>query len=143
MKRKDEQRGPHDVPLPPALLATLREWEKADGDGALYVCPAPRDPKYPITPEGVEKFYRDKLGLGGKHSPHSWRSAFSTIARDAGKDGDTIESQLDHQVGSKVASAYDRAKRYALRNELVQWYESTLISARDGAEVVPIRKGAQ
>lgn len=140
MKRKDAGRGPHVVPLPPALLAELREWKKADGDDAIFICPAPRDPSKPITPEGVEKFYRDALQLAGKHSPHSWRSAFSTIARDAGKDGDSVEAQLDHVVGNKVASAYDRAKRLALRRELMTWYEEMLLASRDGAEVIPIRQ---
>jgi integrase len=139
---KDQQRGPHDVPLPPALLALLNEWRAADGKDATYVCPAPRDCDRPITPEGVEKFYRDVLKLAGKHSPHSWRSAFSTIARDAGKDPDSIEAQLDHLVGNKVAAAYDRAKRLKLRRELMNWYEQTLLAARDGATVTPMRARA-
>lgn len=141
MKRKDEGRGPHVLPLPPALLAALRDWRKADGADAVYVCPAPRDPSKPITPEGVEKFYRRALGLSGKHSPHSWRSAFSTVAREEGKDGDAVESQLDHVVGNPVAASYDRAKRLQRRRELVRWYERTLIAARDGAAVVTIRGG--
>lgn len=138
MKRKDEGRGPHQVPIPPVLLAALREWRKADADDPKMVCPAPRDAKRAITPEGVEKFYRDALQLTGKHSPHSWRSAFSTVAREAGKDGDVIEAQLDHVVGTKVAAAYDRAKRLALRRELMRWYEAQLVSARDGAEVIAL-----
>lgn len=138
MKRKDEDRGPHVVPLPPALLAALREWRDTDGASAVYVCHAPRDAAKPITAEGVEKFYRNALELGGKHSPHSWRSTFSTVAREAGKDGDIVESQLDHVVGNKIAAAYDRAKRLALRRELLTWYEATLIAARDGAAIVAI-----
>lgn len=138
MKRKDAVRGPHVVPLPPGLLATLREWRKADGADAKYVCLAPRDPSKPITPEGAEKFYRRALGLGGKHSPHSWRSAFSTVCREAGKDGDAVESQLNHVVGTNVASAYDRAKRLELRRKLMKWYEGQLITARDGAIVIDI-----
>lgn len=142
MKRKDEVRGPHVVPLPPALLSMLREWHTADGEGAGYVCPAPRDPAKPITPEAVEKHYRNVLGLGGKHSPHSWRSAFSTVCREAGKDGDVVEAQLDHVVGNKIAAAYDRAKRLAQRRELLHWYETTLIAARDGAAVVRLSSAA-
>ena len=140
MKRKDSERGPHVVPLPLQLAVSLREWLAADGNRAGYVCPAPRDAKRSITPEAVEKYYRDALGLGGKHSPHSWRSAFSTVCREAGRDGDSIEAQLDHVVGNKVASAYDRAQRLELRRELTGWYERTLIAARDGADVVGIRK---
>jgi integrase len=139
MKRKDEERGPHVVPLPPMLLAALREWRKADGTDTGYVCPAPRDAAKPITAEAVEKHYRNALDLAGKHSPHSWRSAFSTVAREVGKDGDAIEAQLDHVVGNKVSSAYDRARRVELRRPLMTWYEGALVAARDGAAVLPMR----
>jgi integrase len=136
MKRKDEKRGPHVVPLPGALLEALREWHESDGAGAVYVCRAPRDPAKPVTAEAVEKHYRNALALGGKHSPHSWRSAFSTVARDAGKDADAIEAQLDHVVGNKTAASYDRAKRLELRRALMTWYEDALIAARDRAKVL-------
>ncbi|MEJ7669974.1 MAG: integrase arm-type DNA-binding domain-containing protein [Casimicrobiaceae bacterium] len=136
MKRKDVERGPHQIPIPPALMTMLREWREADGPNAVFVCPAPRNPSKPITPEALEKYYRNALNLAGRHSPHSWRSAFSTVAREAGKDGDTVEAQLDHVVGSKVASAYDRSRRLDLRRELMRWYETQLIAARDGKQVV-------
>lgn len=139
MKRKDAQRGPHVVPLPPQLLALLREWHRADGDGAIYAAPAPHGDG-PITREAIEKFYRRTLELTGKHSPHSWRSVFSTWGRDAGKDADAVEAQLDHMIGTKQAAAYDRAKRLEIRRALMAWYERQLLTARDGAKVVPLRK---
>jgi integrase len=138
-QHKNLERGPHIVPLPPGLIAALREWREADDSNAVYVCPAPRDAANPVTVEAVEKHYRRTLGLAGKHSPHSWRSTFSTICRDAGKDNEVIEAQLDHVVGNKVAAAYDRAKRLELRRELMLWYEATLTAARDGANVRSIR----
>ena len=141
MKVRKQERGPHIIPIPRQLLAELKQWHAADGRDAVLVCAAPRDPSRPITPEGVEKFYRDVLELAGKHSPHSWRSVFKTIAADAGKDSEVIEAQLDHVVGNKVASAYDRAKRLELRRKLMQWYEGALLEARDGAEVVPLKRG--
>jgi integrase len=141
MKIRDQARGTHQIPIPRHLLAELKQWREADGPGALLVCPAPRDSKRAITPEGVEKHYRDALDLAGKHSPHSWRSTFKTICADAGKDSEIVEAQLDHVVGNKVAAAYDRAKRLELRRRLMQWYESELIAARDGGEVVPLRAG--
>lgn len=139
MKRKDAQRGPHVVPLPPQLLTLLREWHRADGDGAIYAAPAPHGDG-PITREAIEKFYRRTLELTGKHSPHSWRSVFSTWGRDAGKDADAVEAQLDHMIGTKQAAAYDGAKRLEIRRELMAWYERQLLTARDGAKVVPLRK---
>lgn len=47
MKQKDEERGPHIVPIPPALLGELKEWQAADGADAVYVCVAPRDTERP------------------------------------------------------------------------------------------------
>jgi integrase len=131
MKRKDSTRDDHEIPLPPLLLATVREWRKDDEAEAVMVCPAPRDKRRSITAEGVEKYYRDVLGLAGKHSPHSWRSAFSTVARNAGKADEVIKTQLDHQVGNKTDSIYDRATRLRLRRILLTWYEKQLIAARD------------
>lgn len=140
MKLKDAERGAvHLVPLPPVLLAQLREWRAIDGPDAKYVCVAPRDIGTFISREAAEKFYRIQLSLADKHSPHSWRSAFSTICNDAGKPSELIEAQLDHQVGNAVASAYDRAQRIELRRDLLTWYEGKLIAARDGATMTALR----
>lgn len=142
MKRKDAERGPHQVPIPPQLLAQMREWKRADGDGATWVCPSP-DGENPITREAVEKFYRRGLKLAGKHSPHSWRSVLSTWANDAGEDSDAVEAQLDHVTGGKVKTAYDRAKRLERRADLMAWHEAALIAARDGAKVLPLTRRAK
>ena len=137
MKRKDTERGSHVVPIPPRLLAMMKEWRHMDGDDAVYVCPAPRADAH-ITREAVEKFYRRTLDLSRKHSPHSWRSVLSTWANDAGEDADAVEAQLDHATGGKVKAAYDRAKRLERRADLMAWHEEALIAARDGAKVVQL-----
>jgi len=131
MKRKDLARGDHLVPIPPKLLSAMREWRRADGERAVYVCPTPRA-EAPITREAMEKFYRVQLGLVGKHSPHSWRSVLSTWARDAGKDRDVVEAQLDHVTGNATETSYDRGKRLDRRRELLSWHEQMLTAARDG-----------
>ena len=131
MKRKDPERGPHQVPIPPRLRAAMRTWRREGGNNAVYVCPSPNSAAHHITRESVEQFYRITLGLVGKHSPHSWRSTFSTLARDAGKDSEAVEAQLDHVIGSKIQAAYDRARRLELRRTLMTWYESRLIELRD------------
>jgi integrase len=140
MKRKDVARGPQMVPLPPRLLALVKEWRRADGVEAVFVCPSPRG-NSPVTREAVEKFYRRGLKLSGKHSPHSWRSVLSTWANDAGEDTDAVEAQLDHATGGKVKAAYDRAKRLQRRADLMAWHEDALIVARDGARVVQLKRG--
>jgi integrase len=88
----------------------------------------------------MEKFYRVTLGLAGKHSPHSWRTVFSTWARDAGKDRDVVEAQLDHVTGNATETSYDRAHRIDRRRELLAWHEESLIAARDGAKIVELRR---
>jgi len=133
MKRKDPTRGPHLVPIPPKLLSAMRLWRREDGKEAHYVCPgAGNSTAGHISRESVEKLYRETLGLKGKHSPHSWRSTFSTMARDAGKEPEVVEAQLDHVVGNRVAAAYDRAKRLELRRDLMKWYESKLLELQVG-----------
>jgi integrase len=132
MKRKEPERGAHLVPIPPQLLAQMREWRRADGENAEFVCPAPGGER-PITREAVEKFYRRTLKLTGKHSPHSWRSVIKTWVENAEKSTDAVEAQLDHIIGGKIAASYDRANRLAVRRELIAWYEGELIAARDGA----------
>jgi integrase len=143
MKRKDQERGPHEVPIPPRLLAMMKDWRHMDGEDSMYVCPSPAGDA-PITREAVEKFYRRTLNLSGKHSPHSWRSVLSTWANDAGEDADAVEAQLDHATGGKVKAAYDRAKRLERRADLMAWHEGALLAARDGAQVVQLatRKAA-
>lgn len=137
MKRKDVDRGAHVVPLPPALLESMREWHRADGEQRMYMCPSPRG-EASITREAMEKFYRVTLGLAGKHSPHSWRTVFSTWAADAGKDRDAVEAQLDHVTGNATETSYDRGKRLERRRELLAWHEAELLAARDGATIISI-----
>lgn len=131
-------RGDHVIPLPPYLLAQLREWKRTDGD-AEYVCPAPRGNGH-VTREAVEKFYRRTLGLSGKHSPHSWRTVMKSWAADHGEEPDLAQSCLDHGIGNKVDQSYDQAQRLDRRREFVERHEARLIAARDGAKVVPLRK---
>jgi integrase len=138
MKARKRDRGPHLVPLPPRLLAQLRQWHAADGDGAAFVCPGIRGGDT-LSDTKLQDFYRDDIGLRGKHRPHSWRSLLKTWAADAGKSTEAVEQQLDHSIGNATTVAYDRADRLGPRRELMTWYESELIAARDGAAVVDLR----
>ncbi len=138
MKKKDPELPPHSVPLPPRLAESLKQWRSEDNGTSPFVCPAPRDTSKPITPEACEKHYREALDLAGKHSPHSWRSVFKTLCGDKGKNNDLVEAQQDHQIGTKVESAYDRATRLARRRKLMTWYESALIDARDKPKIASL-----
>lgn len=130
----------HRVPLSPEIADELRRWREMFG-GKGYVFPSPQGGKY-IGRESIEKVYRITLALGGKHSPHGWRSAFSTLARDNGFARDVVELALDHAHDNEVARAYDRGERFDDRIKLFQWWGAQLAAAQRGATVIPLKTKA-
>lgn len=126
----------HRIPLGPEIAEELRQWKQIIG-GRGYVFPSPTGNKH-IGREGIEKVYRVTLGLDGKHTPHGWRSAFSTLARDHGFERDVVELALDHAYDNEVARAYDRGERFVQRTDLYEWWGHQLINAERGAKIIPI-----
>lgn len=137
MKAQDRQHD-HRIILGPTIAAELRAW-RDQGTGKGYVFPSPLDGRKHITRESLEKLYRVTFKLEGKHTPHGWRSSLSTLARDEGGfDRDVVELALDHIHDSEVVRAYDRGERLEQRIKLMQWWDSELVRAQRGAEVVPL-----
>jgi integrase len=126
----------HRVPLCPEITAELKQWREVFG-GRGYVFPSPTGGKF-IGRESIEKVYRVTLGLEGKHSPHGWRSALSTLARDQGFPRDVVELALDHAHDNEVARAYDRGERFTQRVVLFNWWGQQLAAAQRGAKVIPM-----
>jgi integrase len=137
MKRKEHHHD-HKVVLSPVIVAELREWRQLSG-GKGYLFRSPTGAKH-ISPEALEKAYRETLALRDKHCPHGWRSAFSTLARDHGFDRDVVELALDHVHDNDVVRAYDRGERLEHRIKLMSWWGDQLTNAQHGADVVPLRK---
>lgn len=126
----------HRLPLCPEIAIELRSWKDRFG-GKGYVFPSPAGGKH-IGRESIEKVYRVTLGLAGKHSPHGWRSAFSTLARDNGFARDVVELALDHAHDNDVARAYDRGERFTQRVILFNWWGEQLATAQRGAKIIPL-----
>lgn len=126
----------HRVPLCPNIAAELRQWKEVFG-GKGYVFPSPAGGKF-IGRESIEKVYRVTLELAGEHSPHGWRSAFSTLARDNGFARDVVELALDHAYDNEVARAYDRGERFTQRVQLFNWWGEQLAAAQRGARIIPL-----
>lgn len=137
MKSRDRHHD-HKIILGPAIAAELREWRKVSG-GKGRVFRSPAGLKH-ITRESLEKAYRVTLGLKDQHSPHGWRAAFSTLAKDNGFERDVVELALDHIHDSDVARAYDRGERLQQRIKLMNWWGEQLSQAERGADVVPMSK---
>lgn len=130
----------HRVPLSPEIADELRRWRQMFG-GKGFVFPSPQGGKH-IGRESIEKMYRVTLALGGKHSPHGWRSAFSTLARDNGFARDVVELALDHAHDNEVARAYDRGERFDDRIKLFYWWGRQLATAQRGGTVIPLKSKA-
>jgi integrase len=127
-KMKVSQReSDHRIPLCSEVASDLRRWQSLTG-GRGFVFPSPTGGKH-IGRESIEKVYRVTLKLAGKHSPHGWRSAFSTLAREHGFEREVVELALDHVHDNEVARAYDRGERFAKRQALFAWWGSQLAEA--------------
>jgi integrase len=68
------------------------------------------------------------LGYQGRHTPHGFRSAFSTLAHEANKDHRLIEMCLAHKDCDKVSASYNSATQVSARRELLQWYADEIDS---------------
>lgn len=136
-KMKDHTRiGDHRIPLGPQITAELKQWGKLFGRKG-YVFPSPTGNQF-ISRESLEKAYRVTLNMSGKHAPHGWRSAFSTLARDNGFEQDVVELALDHAHGNEVVRAYDRGERFTQRVGLYKWWGEKLTHAQNGAEIIEL-----
>ena len=129
----------HRVILPTQIAVELRKWRLVQPQAGMYVFPGHQGRSH-LSREAIEKALRDTMGLAGKHSPHGWRSALSTRAReDTDFDAELIDLSLDHVHASDVALAYDRGQRLGKRVALMAWWGNALETAEHG-RVVPAFK---
>ena len=127
----------HRVPLSAEIAEELRNWQHVFGRKGL-VFPSPSGTKH-ISRESIEKVYRVTLELANKHTPHGWRSAFSTLAREQGFERDVVELAMDHAHDSEVVRAYDRGERFTQRIALYKWWGEQLSVAQRGAKIIPLK----
>jgi integrase len=137
MKSRDRDHD-HKIILAPVIAKELRQWHQRSGS-KRFVFPSPAGGKH-ITRESLEKAYRVTLGLAGAHSPHGWRSALSTLARDHGFERDAVELALDHIHDNDVVRAYDRGERLHQRVKLMTWWGDELTRAQRGADVTALKR---
>ena len=123
----------HRVVLPAQIAAELRRWKSLHEESGDYVFPGHQGRPH-LSREALEKALRETLKLAGKHSPHGWRSALSTRAReDTEFDAELIDLSLDHVHATDVALAYDRGQRLEKRMALMAWWGDSLHAAETGS----------
>jgi len=122
LDRKEELGGDHLVPLAPQAIAVLRALWPLTGARDL-VFPSTRHAHRPMS-ENTLGYLLNRAGYHGRHVPHGFRAAFSTIMNEwverNGKDHDRqiIDLMLAHVPKGKVESAYNRAAYMPRRREL-------------------------
>ncbi len=131
----------HKVVLPETIANELRAWHKAHPESGEYVFPGRQGGNH-LSRESVEKMMRVTLSLEDKHSPHSWRSSFSTLAKEDGAFArEVVDLALDHVHDTTTARSYDRGERLMQRIKLMTWWGEALQKAQQHTtKVTPIRK---
>ncbi|MCZ4341503.1 integrase arm-type DNA-binding domain-containing protein [Sphingomonadaceae bacterium G21617-S1] len=134
--RKGMDRYAHIVPLSRQAVELLRaawslsgtdEEREVTGVGPLIF--ARGRAAAPIGVNALSSLYR-RAGLQGRHVPHGWRAAFSTIMNDRRpRDRLEIDACLAHLPKDKVEAAYNRSVQLDLRRELLQEWADQLLPA--------------
>ncbi|UIJ43692.1 integrase arm-type DNA-binding domain-containing protein [Sphingomonas cannabina] len=149
MKLEVEEKGDtaydHRAPLVPQAVATLRALRLLTGR-CRYPFPNSRTTAKPMTDSAISSLYLE-LGYRGKHVPHGWRTAFSTImnewAAKHGRDHDrlVIDLMLAHKPKGMSSSefAYNRALFSDRRRELAQVWADMIMEGLD--EPMALLKG--
>ncbi|MDY7525377.1 tyrosine-type recombinase/integrase [Sphingomonas sp. 10B4] len=141
MKLEVEEKGKagydHDVPLPPEAVAVLRAMRVLTGRGR-FIFPSQRTTREPMSDAALSTLYK-RRGYRGKHVPHGWRAAFSTImnerAVEMDREGDrlVLDLMLAHAPKGMSASefAYNRARYSTRRRELASAWAALITPGLD------------
>lgn len=112
---------PHWVPLPRQAIELLTELRAIVPKGQKYLFPNRRDASRPMAGRTLNALM-ERLGFGGKGTPHGMRAAFSTHFNGRHANADVIERCLAHVPANAVRAAYNRhAYRKERRAMLQQW----------------------
>jgi integrase len=136
---RTKMRRPHRVPLSREALVELAGLRQITGHRKYLIASL----RKPGRPQAVGVFNRAlyQLGFGGVHVAHGFRATASTILNESGLWApDAIESQLAHAPRNKVRAAYNRARYWPERVEMMRWYGNLLAQLHGHGEVVELPK---
>lgn len=145
LDNKDEETFDHIVPLAPAAVDVLLAARPLSGRGTL-IFPGQRHAHRPLSENAIGYLY-NRVGWHGRHVPHGWRAAFSTIMNERavaeGRHSDraVIDLMLAHVPKDKVESAYNRAEFMERRREIAEeWAELLLAGARPARDLLHMER---
>jgi integrase len=138
LDKKDDEAFDHLVPLSRQAVEALVAIRPLTARFKL-VFPGTRHAHRPISENAIGYLY-NRSGYHGRHVPHGWRAAFSTImnerAERLGRAGDRaiIDLMLAHVPANKVEGAYNRAAYMDRRREIAQEWADLLLENAQPAE---------
>jgi integrase len=110
---------PHDVPLSRQALAVLRDiWEVSEGQQLVFR--SVRSAQKPLSENAINSALRRMGYRSQEMCSHGFRSSASTILNERGYDPDVIEAALAHKDKNATRGAYNRAKYWPDRVNLLQ-----------------------
>ncbi len=106
-----------------------------------YAFPNSRSGQKPMS-ENALGYMLNRAGYHGRHVPHGWRSAFSTVMnRHHRDDRGIIDLMLAHTPPNETEGAYNRELYLDRRRELAQiWADLLLEGFSPPAELLDLRK---
>lgn len=136
----------HMIPLPSqavAILESIRP-DRSEGDSIIphsrWIFPGRFG--NPICDSTLNEAIRAANWFGlQRFTIHDLRRTASTILHEQGWDTDVIEKALNHTMRG-VRGVYNRAEYLDKRREMLQAWADYLDALKQGAKVVPIRRGA-
>jgi integrase len=136
MKGRVGNRSEHIVPLPPEAVAVL-EAAREECNRAALVFPSVRNVRKPMSANAVG-YLLNRSGYHGRHVPHGWRAAFSTIMNERfPADRAVIDLMLAHAPKDQVEAAYNRAEHIKRRRELAtEWATLLMNGMRPAADLL-------
>lgn len=131
-----KMRAEHIIPLPPQAIEVLRVLHPLSGR-TDFLFPNARRVTAPANITLLAAILL-RAECRGRHMPHGWRAAFSTIMNEHfPEDRAVIDLMLAHAPRNQVEAAYNRAAHRARRRELARiWADLLLQGARPAQEVV-------
>ena len=128
----------HEVPLSRQAIAVLRDiWCLSDNGTLIFPSPRANDRK--LSENAFNSALR-RMGYSQEEmTAHGFRSSASTILNENGFNPDVIESALGHQNPNEIRRAYNRARYWKERVELMQKWADMLDEFR-AMSVAPPRE---
>lgn len=119
-KERMKKRRPHIVPLSKQATKML-ERLKAISTYSPYIFPNRNNPSKPMT-KGALLTIINRIGYGGKVTPHGFRHTMSTILHEKGFNTLWIDTQIAHVDKNSIRRTYNHAQYLEGRREMLQWY---------------------